>query len=176
MEKHHCTIGFWHRIRQALLVSIAAGSLAPNVRAEDIRIKVLNGRNGHQVIDDCISVWVGSSPDNGIGAPTQKDGAVIVQLARDRPTISRPTRGVCNGLGAVNPVLQYGDTIRITSNYYMPCQPHPPNSPWLSFSTEKVLQSGEVSANYCGKIEASPKPGELIFFVRPLHWWEAFRR
>lgn len=176
MERPHCTIRVRPRVWRALVATIALGSIFGSVRGQEIRIKVLNARNGHRVRDDCISVWVGSPPYNGMAAPTHRDGVAVVHLTRDPNTVSAPTRGVCNGLGAVDPLLEYGDTIRITSNYYMPCQPHPPDSPWLSFSVEKVLRSGDVSANYCGKIEASPKPGELILFVRPLHWWEAFRR
>jgi hypothetical protein len=176
MERPHRAIPVRHRGRQAFVAAIAVGLFSGGVYAQEIRIKVLDGRNGHSIKDDCISVWVGSTPYKGMAAPTHPDGMAVVRLTRDPNKVSRPTEGVCNGLGAVDPLLEYGKTIRITSNYYMPCQPHPPDSPWLSFSVEKVLRSGDVSANYCGKIEASPKPGQIIVFVRPLHWWEAFRR
>jgi hypothetical protein len=42
--------------------------------------------------------------------------------------------------------------------------------PW--YSIKKILESGVSTANRCGKFEAEAKPGELIFFVRPLTWWE----
>jgi hypothetical protein len=32
---------------------------------------------------------------------------------------------------------------------------------------KKILESGVVAGNTCGKFRAEPKPGELIFFVRP---------
>lgn len=38
-----------------------------------------------------------------------------------------------------------------------------------------VLQHGVVTANYCGNTTASPQPGEIIIFVRPLTWWEKLK-
>ena len=77
-------------------------------------------------------------------------------------------------LGVINPVVKYGDTIGINTGYVL-CQSHTSDYSWLArmdFSTEKVLQSGIVTANTCGKATASPKPGEVTLFVRPLTWWE----
>jgi hypothetical protein len=76
----------------------------------------------------------------------------------------------------IEPTVKYADTIGITSGGYMPCQAHPPDSPVLSFSVEEVLRFGAVTANRCGSVEASAKPGELVFFVRPLRWWEKLKR
>ena len=53
----------------------------------------------------------------------------------------------------------------------MLCQLRKPDDSWLAmtdFSTKKVLEEGIVTANTCGKATASPKPGELVIFVRPL--------
>jgi hypothetical protein len=33
-----------------------------------------------------------------------------------------------------------------------------------------------LTDNDCGKATASPKPGELIIFVRPLTWWEKLKQ
>ena len=35
-----------------------------------------------------------------------------------------------------------------------------------------ILKTGVVSKNTCGKETVLPAPGDLILFVRPLHWWE----
>jgi hypothetical protein len=45
-----------------------------------------------------------------------------------------------------------------------------------NFSTEEILQHGVATANTCGKATASPKPGEVILFVRPLTWWEKLKQ
>jgi hypothetical protein len=142
----------------------------------DIRIKVLNGRNGRPIVHECVNVWVGPAHGAAVVVPTDNDGIALIHLAAIGVDGSPGSRvSACNGMGAIDPIFTYSDTIRITSGYSMPCQAHPPDSPWLTFSVNKVLQSGDATANHCGKTEASPKAGELIFFVRPLHWWEALR-
>jgi hypothetical protein len=61
----------------------------------------------------------------------------------------------------------------------MLCEPHTPDYSWLAtmrFATKKILQSGVVTANVCGKVTASPEPGEAILFVRPLSWWKKLKQ
>jgi hypothetical protein len=41
---------------------------------------------------------------------------------------------------------------------------------------EGVLQQGIATPNTCGKATASPEPGDLIIFVRPLTWWEKLKQ
>jgi hypothetical protein len=41
---------------------------------------------------------------------------------------------------------------------------------------KQVVQQGIVTANTCGKATASPKPGEVTIFVRPLTWWEQLKQ
>lgn len=148
--------------------------------AQEIRIKVLNGRNGRPVTNECVNVWLGDlsvgsgrSPAAELLIPTDKDGLATLRLTRGAAHgVSYRRTTACNGGGQVDPTVGYAATIGVSGDYYVACQAHPPDSPMLPFSVEKILESGDVSANFCGKIEASPKPGELILFVRPMHWWE----
>jgi len=159
------------------LALVIAGSFGTALRAQDIRIKVLDGRNGRPIADECVNVWVGKGDVSSLLIATNKDGVALLHLTdRENEISSRNDRSACGGRGVIDPVVKYADVIGITSEHYMPCQAHPPDSPALSFSVKKVLQSGDFSANACGKIEATPKPGELVFFVRPLHWWERMKR
>jgi hypothetical protein len=61
----------------------------------------------------------------------------------------------------------------------VPCQLLKPDYSWLviqTFSTRDVLQFGVVTENLCGKAKASPEPGELVIFVRPLTFWEKMKQ
>ena len=93
--------------------------------------------------------------------------------------ISAQTFGAaCSGLALVNPVVKYADSIRVNVGCVL-CVPHGTNYSWLAtqtFSTKEVLQSGVVSQNVCGKATASPQPGEIILFVRPLTVWEKLKQ
>src|SRR5437667_3014925 len=75
-----------------LLASICL--LAIPISAQEIRIKVLDGRNGHPVTDERLNVWVGDNPvSKGFGGeggkayllPTDKSGIVVFQLGGSNP-------------------------------------------------------------------------------------------
>jgi len=46
----------------------------------------------------------------------------------------------------------------------------------MKFSTKEVLEQGVVRANTCGNTTATPVPGEVIIFVRPLTFWEELKQ
>ena len=152
-------------------------------RAQTIEVKIVNGRNGHPVADRCMYVWVGdrSNPSSGplLETQTNKDGIISLRLTHeDGKTNGDGQRLACGLAGSINPVAKYGDTISIRAGYVL-CQPHTPDYSWLAradFSTEEILQHGIATANSCGSITASPKPGEVILFVRPLTWWEKLKQ
>lgn len=144
------------------------------VHAQDIQIKVLNGRNGHPVTNECVNVWAGSRRGNSVILPTDQHGIVEIHLGKQRADAN--TRQGCNGLASVNSVLNYADTLEISADYYVDCRPFKKRPPWPAYSVRAIVQSGIATENTCGKFRAEVKPGELIFFVRPVHWWEAFRR
>jgi len=164
----------------ALLVLALSGTA---LRAQTIEIKIVNGRSGRPMADKCIYVAVGnkSNPNSGSSLPTQtdKDGAVTLHLTDEGANINNATQDLVCGLsGVINPVAKYGDTIYVRAGYVL-CELRSPDYSWLAmkgFSTEKVLQHGVVTANTCGKDTASPKPGEVILFVRPLTWWEKLKQ
>lgn len=166
---------FFERKLLFLIVTLA-GSFGTALRAQEIRIKVLDGRNGRPITNECVNVWVGKRTVASLLIPTNKDGIALLHLTDNDTETSVQNHGsACGSLGIIDPVLKYADTIGINSDYYMSCQAHPPDSPRLSFSVKKLLQSGDSTTNVCGKVEASPKPGELVFFVRPRTWWEGMK-
>ncbi len=154
MEKRFVTSWFFHQCQQALLAALLAGLFGTILHAQDIRIRVLDGRNGHRVTNERLNVWIGPERGEALLLPTNKDG--VAELHLDN---------------------KHGESIEVESNLYVDCRPYRKDAPRPSYSVQEVLQSGVVTQNACGKgkIEASPKPGELIFFVRPLHWWEGMK-
>lgn len=170
------------RIGSSLLIGaffwiIVNAYSAPYISAQGIHIKVLDGRNGKPVSGECVNVWIGQDAASSLLVPTDKSGVALVHLTTKSTELNAHQSGkACGGWGVIEPTLMYADTIGITSGSYMPCEPHPANSPRLSFSVQEVLRSGATTTNTCGKIEGHPQPGELIFFVRPLRWWEKLKR
>jgi hypothetical protein len=162
---------------------LICGSCGASLRAQTIRIKIVNGRNGHPMANRCVNVWIGnrSEPKSRPLLETQTDenGAISLRLTNEDTGIDdQKQRLVCGLSGVIDPVVKYGDTVGIRAGY-VSCQPHTPDYSWLAiqdFWIKEVLQSGVVTANACGRVKEAPRPGELILFVRPLSWWEKWKQ
>lgn len=154
------------------------------LRAQAVSIKLVNGRNGKPIADKCIRVGVGDKSDlkgrgwSGGDMQTDASGVVTLHLVVGNAAINtQDERRGCAGGVVASPVLKYGNTIGVRP-FLAFCQPHGSNYSWLGFevfSTTNVLQQGVVTPNTCGKARASPKPGQIILFVRPLSWWEKMK-
>jgi hypothetical protein len=109
--------------------------------------------------------------------PTDKDGVAWLYLADQETEINDQNRwSACGDFGVINPVLKYDDALRLNVGYAA-CVRHADYS-WLAiaeFSTRRVLENGVVTANTCGKAEASLEPGTIVLFVRPLTLWEKLK-
>jgi hypothetical protein len=165
----------------SVLLALALSGTA--IRAQTIEVKLVNGQSGRPMADKCMYVAVvnRSNPNSGSSLSTQTDkgGAVTLHLTDEGGKISNVSQKlVCGVLGVINPVAKYGDTIYVRAGYVL-CQLRKPDYSWLAmldFSTKQVVQQGIATPNTCGKATASPKPGELIIFVRPLTWWEKLKQ
>jgi len=153
------------------------------LHAQTLEIKLVNGRDGRPIAGKCIYVWVGDRSKTSSGpllqTETDRSGSAVLRLTHADGEINTQSQLLSCGLrGLINPVVKYGDTISVRAGYVL-CQRNTPDYSWLArtdFSTEEVLQRGIVTANICGKATASPKPGEVILFVRPLSWWEKLKQ
>lgn len=153
--------------------------LGTPVRAQILRIKLVNGRNGRPIANSHVNVWVGNARKEAMAIPTDQDGVAKLRLTENEQEtdVHNKCRG-CGDSGVIEPVVKYSDSVRVNAGY-VSCQPHRPDYSWLSsqeFSTRDVLRSGVVTANACGSAKASPEPGELIVFVRPLTFWEKLKQ
>ncbi len=174
-------------VTTALFISVLLGFGAPLVRAQEIQIKVLNGRNGKPITKECINVSLGSWHGADLLVPTNKDGIAVLQLKGNEVTAG----AACQGWFKQAHRSEGVDTLSIMGDHYIACQEYGKLAPGEqptpeassatikelvpAYSIKEILQSGIASANNCGKVRATAKPGELIFFVRPRSFWEKMR-
>jgi len=149
--------------------------------AQELYIRLIDGRNGRPVAwaDSYVNVWVGTERKEAITIPTDGNGVAQLQLTLNTSIINIPN--LSNGRGSIvatNPVVEYDESFRINVPYVL-CGSRESKYTWLmsqNFSTKQVLAHGYVSPNTCGKVTASPKPGQVTLFVRPLNWWEKLKQ
>jgi len=157
------------------------GSSGSVLYAQTIEIKLVNGRNGRPIAASCVNVGVavGNEHKQTIAIPTDKDGIARLRLTNKDDEIDIHDRlKDCGLFGVINPVVKYDDVLPINVGYVL-CQSRTADNSWLAItdlSTKEILQHGIVRANTCGKATASPKPGEVIIYVRPLSWWEKLKQ
>lgn len=166
------------RLTVGLFLLFVLGSAATTLRAQTIRIRLVNGRTGRAMAGTCINVWVGNERKSAMAIPTGRDGIASLRLTDQEAEIDTKNHwSRCGDFGVIRPVVKYSRSIRINVGYVL-CQVRQADHTWLatmSFPTRQVLESGVVSENTCGKAKALPTPGEITIFVRPLHWWERLR-
>jgi hypothetical protein len=110
--------------------------------------------------------------------PTDKDGIARLRLTDNDDEVNLHMREKYIGNNVViDPIVKYDENFRVNVPFVI-CYPHVRDYSCLAIaniSTKQLLQQGIVWPNACGKVTASPKPGELIVFVRPLSWWEKLK-
>jgi hypothetical protein len=149
--------------------------------AQTLEIRLVDGRNGRPMAGAAsyVNVWVGTERKEAIAIPTDGNGVVQLRLTVNTGEINIPNPSKDRGsIVVTNPVVKYDESLRINVPYAW-CGPGGSNYSWLMsehFSTKQMLQQGYVSPNTCGKATASPKPGEVIIFVRPLNLWEKLKQ
>jgi hypothetical protein len=173
---------------EVLLICIAAGLFGAPLRGQEIHIRVLNAHNGKPIANECVNVSLGVWHGADLIAPTNKEGVVVLHLARNGATAASVSPNPCvrTAILGPKPLPKDVETIAITSDEYVDCQEWakviPGEAPKdnlnraPSYRIEKILESGVVAGNRCGKFRAEAKPGELIFFVRPASWLERMKR
>src|SRR5579859_6490220 len=170
-------LGLFHGSSIILFIFLISGPSGIVLRAQTIRIRLVNGRNGRPMVNTCVNVGI-EHLDHMLEIPTDKDGIASFRLTdKAAETDVQSQKGICGDWGVIHPVVKYSEFISINAGYVL-CELHPPDYSWLAtkkLSTKEVLQSGIVTENTCGKAKASPKPGEITLFVRPLTLWEKLK-
>ena len=153
------------------LILVVLTSSGTFLCGQTIRIKLVNGRNGHPLSNSHVNVWVGKERTKAMTIPTDHDGIARLRLTDTDDEVNLHIREQYVGDNVVfDPIVKYDENLRVNVPFVI-CYPHVRDYSWLAttnISTKQLLQQGIVWPNACGKAVASPKPGELIIFVRPL--------
>jgi len=170
-------LSFRSGVRFLLLVGLTASGTI--LCAQIVTIKLMNGRNGHPMLNSYVNVWVGTKRKEAMVIPTDKDGTARLRLTDNDDEVDLHMRKKYVGDNVVvDPIVKYDEKFQVNVGFVI-CYPHVRDYSWLAItniSTKQLLQEGIVWPNTCGKSTASPKPGELTIFVRPLTWWEKLRQ
>ena len=166
-----------------LPVCLVLGGFGAPLRAQQIRIRALNARNGKPIAHECINVSLGSWHGTDILPATNRDGVAVLDLEGGEVR----TEAACAGWPARAHRPAGVDTLSVIGDYYVACQEYGRISPGEpatrgllgqlvpSYPIERILQSGVSAANTCGKFRAQAKPGELILYMRPHSLLEKLR-
>ena len=140
------------RLWLASILGLAMLVIPATVSAEPITIRVVDGRSGHPITDEKLQLWFNSQSGSAMSISTDKQGVARV----DAPSAA---------------------ALLLSANLYVDCRYSKQTGPERpTYPVSEIVQSGVLAANTCGKLKLSPTPGELIFFVRPEHWWEGMKR
>ncbi len=169
---------FFLRFAQcALWLGVSHGAV---LSAQTLDITLVDGRSGRPMAGSAsyVNVWVGAERKQALAIPTDHNGVARLQLTLKLGEVNVPScpEG-CGSIVVNHPVVGYDESLRVNVPYVL-CEPGGSQYSWLAtvqFSTEQIMQHGYVSPNLCGKSTASPKPGQLVLFVRPLSWREKLK-
>jgi hypothetical protein len=131
------------------------------VTAQQITIKLVDGRNGRALKNQVVAVWRG---EKSVGMPTQTlltntNGIAFV------PVPDTETSFTAGGESLMD------CRMRLKYNWKGDLDDHTTFKEDV-YRFSDVLSHGIVAANKCGKAVAQPVAGQLVLFVRPPHWWE----
>lgn len=148
--------------------------------AQTLQIKLVDGRNGHPMVgtSSYVNVWVGTGRKAAIVVPTNGKGVARIQLTSNPREVNIPNSTNSGSDVVDHPIVKYDESLQINVPYVL-CGSRGSNYSWLKsekFSTKEILHHGYASPNTCGKITASPQPGQVILFVRPLTFWEKLKQ
>ncbi len=157
-------------VAQTVTLAILS-SFGTLLHAQKIGIQLIDGKHGHPMAFSHVNVWVGNDRKAALAIPTDATGTAWLSLTDQDNKVNV---GNADRKAPVDPVVRYSAFLRINVPYVLCQSPTPPYS-WLTstgFFTKEVFQQGIVRPNSCGKAAAFKVPGKIIFFVRPLNFWE----
>jgi len=181
MRKNILAAVFLIPIRRIFITSVLVVPQIAQIYAQEIQIKVLDGRNGKPIERECLNIWAGTGRGAHMVAATNGDGVVLLHFGNDDILAEKACAGWPSQVSRASDV----EGITISADRYVACQeygkPTPGESPvnplkmMPFYPFKSILQLGVSSSNVCGRIRGKAAPGELIFFVRPRSFWEKMR-
>ena len=129
-----------------------------------ITIRMLDSKTGQPITTSEIELYVGMSPTS-----TQTAGTPPHYVRTDKDGVgeaSFPIGATDIGVYARDGAWGYVncDSVKDRGTYHE-----------HRYSISEILASGIAAPNRCNKRKVIAKPGEFVFFVRPMTFWEKFR-
>jgi hypothetical protein len=151
-----------------------------SLSAQTLEITLIDGRNGRRMVgaSSYVNAWVGTERKEAIAIPTDGKGVARLQLTLEPGEANIPNSKNNGSIVVEHPIVKYDESFRLNAPFVL-CGSEGSKYSWLkseSFSTKEILSHGYASPNTCGKVTASPHPGQVILFVRPLTWWEKLKQ
>jgi hypothetical protein len=134
----------------AAILTVSIATL--NAQSTTIRIRFLDGHTGKSVVH--ANSFIGVYPLQPHRGPIE-----LVADANGEVNITVPTDSRVNSTVSEYPTCRHVAKAARTKGP-------------VTFPVEKIFSSGIVDANNCSHFTTQPIPGELVLFVRPLHWRE----
>jgi hypothetical protein len=174
------------RLHSAIALFIASFL---SCHAEQIRILVVEARNGKPVPFECLNVTLGVWHGADILARTDQNGVALITVDSDHLSANLVPGKPCLGIPATKTLsnAEQLTTLSVVPDWYVSCQyskDQVKDPAWLaetpaqripSFAIKEVLSDGAVAANSCSKLSPSPKPGELVLIVRKRTFLEGMK-
>jgi hypothetical protein len=136
-------------------------STCTDLNAEDvvIRIRIVNGKTGKPITNTFLNLW------NVVDG--KNDKKEVTELATD-------------STGTILVRMNRNDSFSVIPGNNFDCRRskggYPGGLPLgIDYSASEILKNGITGTNLCGKTSIFANPGELIFFERPLTFWEGMR-
>ncbi len=140
---------YLHRVA----VCVLTGSLLSHTAvAQSVIVQVMDGRSGKPV----------------------KNGTAV-QIAFPDETIHRMLRLHTDREGIVEFDAEGAKDLQVGAVGYVSCHEGHSDTTAEKFSVDQIVQDGLVGLNHCGQALAQPKPGRLLYFVKPQKNWENSR-
>ena len=132
----------------SLFILVAAAS------AQEISVKLIDVRNGRAMANEPVAVrFLASNPEE----QNRKDLQPL-RLTTGTDGIARFSLPNMHALGI---------SVDAPSLSLFRCGAS------VHVKSEVLLQAGAAAQNSCGQsVGVRPKPGEIVLFARPMHWWE----
>ena len=124
--------------------------LCGSASAEEISVRLVHGKTGKPQAK--IRVYI------VLGDPKQQQ---VLDLTTDRDGVIR-----------FDPRSVRSFQVRAIGE--VPCGEQPVGAPNRDYAVDKILSSGVVTLNDCGRSSVEPIRGRLTYFVRPATWLELF--
>lgn len=114
-------------------------------------VQFMNGRSGKPMVK--VKVYIG------------------IDDAKERKTLDLTT----DLQGRVEFEIEEAKTFQVHPVGLVACGEQPKGSRYRDYSIAEILRAGLVTRNDCGRANAEPLRGRLLYFARPASWWELFK-